>query len=40
MSAAPLALTDEDVAVLEAVLPGGKASGDRCAPEMARFIDR
>ena len=39
VGAIDLALTDEDVAVLEAVLPGGKASGDRYAPGLARFID-
>jgi aryl-alcohol dehydrogenase-like predicted oxidoreductase len=40
VGALDLALTDEDVAVLEAILPGGKASGDRYAPELARLIDR
>ncbi len=33
-------LSPEDLAALDAVLPGGKAAGDRYNPQMARFIDR
>ncbi len=35
-----LELAAEDMAFLEAALPGGKASGERYSPAMARFIDR
>ena len=35
-----LRLTAEDMATLEAFLPGGRASGERYAPSMGRFIDR
>jgi aryl-alcohol dehydrogenase-like predicted oxidoreductase len=38
--AADLALTAEELAALDAALPGGKAAGERYGPEMARFIDR
>jgi aryl-alcohol dehydrogenase-like predicted oxidoreductase len=40
VGALALALTAEDMAVLDSVLPGGKAFGDRYAPSMGRFIDR
>jgi aryl-alcohol dehydrogenase-like predicted oxidoreductase len=33
-------LTAGDLTALDAVLPGGKAAGERYAPELARFIDR
>ena len=35
-----LALAPEDMAFLEQAFPGGKASGERYAPAMARWIDR
>jgi aryl-alcohol dehydrogenase-like predicted oxidoreductase len=38
--AAEVKLTTADVTALDAVLPEGKAAGDRYAPELARFIDR
>jgi aryl-alcohol dehydrogenase-like predicted oxidoreductase len=40
VGALDLRLTAEDMAVLEAFLPGGRASGERYAPSMGRFIDR
>ena len=40
VGAVDLALAAEDVAALDACLPGGKASGERYAPHMAKFIDR
>jgi aryl-alcohol dehydrogenase-like predicted oxidoreductase len=38
--AADVSLTPADVAALDAVLPEGKAAGDRYAPELAKLIDR
>ncbi len=38
--AAALALTRDEVAELDALLPDGKAAGDRYTPAMARLIDR
>ena len=40
VGAAGVSLTAAEVADLGAVLPDGKAAGDRYAPELARFIDR
>jgi aryl-alcohol dehydrogenase-like predicted oxidoreductase len=40
VAAAALALSPQDLAALDAVLPGGKAAGERYAPELARFLDR
>jgi aryl-alcohol dehydrogenase-like predicted oxidoreductase len=40
LGALELELTAEDMAVLESFLPGGRASGERYAPGMARWIDR
>jgi aryl-alcohol dehydrogenase-like predicted oxidoreductase len=40
VGAVAVRLGAEDVAALDAALPGGKAAGDRYAPELARFIDR
>jgi aryl-alcohol dehydrogenase-like predicted oxidoreductase len=34
-----IALAPQDLAALDAVLPEGKAAGDRYAPELARFLD-
>jgi aryl-alcohol dehydrogenase-like predicted oxidoreductase len=35
-----IALAPQDLAALDAVLPEGRAAGDRYAPELARFLDR
>ena len=40
LGALDLALTAEDMAALDACLPGGRASGERYPPTMARWIDR
>jgi len=40
MGALDVELTPGEMAELEALLPGGKAAGDRYAPAMARFVDR
>lgn len=40
VGALDLALSAADMAELEAALSGGKASGERYAPHLARFIDR
>ena len=40
VGALDVALTPGEMAELEALLPGGKAAGERYAPGMARFIDR
>lgn len=40
VGAAEVRLSREEVAVLDAVLPGGKAAGERYPPEMARLIER
>ncbi|MEU5806460.1 aldo/keto reductase [Streptomyces sp. NPDC059650] len=39
IAATDIAVTDEDVAAIEAVAPRGVASGDRYAPEFMRTID-
>jgi len=39
-AALDLALSPEELALLEGVLPGGKASGERYSATMARYIDR
>jgi aryl-alcohol dehydrogenase-like predicted oxidoreductase len=38
--AVAIALAPQDLAALDAVLPEGRAAGDRYAPELARFLDR
>ncbi len=38
--AVDVALSAEELAALEAALPGGRAAGERYAPEMAKLIDR
>ncbi|HET6922615.1 MAG TPA: aldo/keto reductase [Anaeromyxobacteraceae bacterium] len=40
VGALDLALTAEDMAVLDDFLPGGRPSGERYSPAMASFIDR
>ena len=40
LGALDLTLTRDDLAALDALLPGGKAAGERYAPHMARWIDR
>jgi aryl-alcohol dehydrogenase-like predicted oxidoreductase len=39
VGAITVALSPQDLAALDAVLPDGKAAGDRYAPELARFLD-
>jgi aryl-alcohol dehydrogenase-like predicted oxidoreductase len=40
IGAIAIALAPQDLAALDAVLPEGRAAGDRYAPELARFLDR
>jgi aryl-alcohol dehydrogenase-like predicted oxidoreductase len=40
VAAAELRLTPQDVAALDALLPGGKAAGERYPSDLARFLDR
>jgi aryl-alcohol dehydrogenase-like predicted oxidoreductase len=40
VGAIAIALGPQDLAALDAVLPEGKAAGERYAPELARFLDR
>jgi aryl-alcohol dehydrogenase-like predicted oxidoreductase len=40
VGAAGLVLAAEDLAALDALLPGGKAAGERYPADLARFIDR
>jgi aryl-alcohol dehydrogenase-like predicted oxidoreductase len=40
VGAAAVTLAAKDLAELDAALPGGKAAGERYAPELARLIDR
>jgi aryl-alcohol dehydrogenase-like predicted oxidoreductase len=40
VAAAELTLTPQDVAALDALLPGGKAAGERYPADLARFLDR
>jgi aryl-alcohol dehydrogenase-like predicted oxidoreductase len=40
VAAAALRLAPDELAALDALLPGGKAAGERYNPQMARWIDR
>jgi aryl-alcohol dehydrogenase-like predicted oxidoreductase len=40
VAAAELSLTAEELAALDALLPGGQAAGERYPADLARFIDR